>query len=100
MRAGLFIAATIAMFATSPGFAAGLSCRAKDGGPLFSVATVTEVPAAAVKMAGSEHCDVVYHLDGSRYELGGCDRQDVGLWSPREGSPLGQRHGRLRLVCQ
>ena len=61
---------------------------------------VTEVTAAAVKAKGAEQCDQVYHIDGQRYELGGCDRDYVGLWSPRDGSPIDRRHGRLPLTCR
>jgi hypothetical protein len=96
----MLIAAGVAAFGVSPVFAAELSCSAIAGGPPFKVTEVTEAPAAAIKLAGSESCDVVYHIDGSRYELGGCNREYVGLWSPREGSPLRHQHGRLPLVCK
>jgi hypothetical protein len=78
----------------------GVACRAIEGGGTFTPPEVREVPAAAVKARGSEKCDVVYHVDGARYELGGCNREYVGEWSPREGAPLGRKHGRLPLACR
>lgn len=100
MRTVALIAACASAFAASPTFAAELSCHAIAGGASFKVTEVMQVPAAAVKTAGSEKCDMAYHIDGRRYELGGCNREYVGVWSPREGSPLGHRHGRLPLACQ
>jgi hypothetical protein len=100
VRTALLIAAGVSALAVSPAFAADLSCSAVAGGPAFKVTEVTEVPAAATKSAGSEKCDIVYHIDGSRYELGGCNREYVGLWSPREGTPLRHQHARLPLVCK
>ena len=85
----------------SPSIAAGaLICQAIEGGGSFTPSQVREVPAAAVEARGSEKCDVVYHIDGHRYELGGCNREYVGEWSKREGVPIGRRHGRLPLTCQ
>jgi hypothetical protein len=100
MRRWILIAVYLSVSGTSPTLAAHLMCRAIGGGASFQISEVTEIPAAAVNMAGSEKCDIVYHVDGNRYELGGCNREYVGLWSPQEGSPLGHRHGRLQLVCE
>jgi len=100
MRTAILIVAGVSAFSVSPVFAVDLSCSAMAGGPSFKVTEVTEVPAAAAKMPGSEKCDMVYHVDNSRYELGGCNREYVGLWSPHEGIPLRHQHGRLQLVCQ
>jgi hypothetical protein len=100
MRTALLIAVGISALGVSPVLAVDLSCSAIAGGPSFKVIEVSEIAAAAVKAAGSEKCDMVYHIDGSRYELGGCNREYVGLWSPREGTPLRHQHGRLQLVCQ
>jgi hypothetical protein len=58
---------------TVPGFAFALTCRAGAGGPAFSPSDVREVTAAAVQARGAEQCDVVYHVDGKRFDLGGCD---------------------------
>ena len=55
---------------------------------------------AAVEACGSEKFDVVYHVDGPRYQLGGCDREYVGEWSKHDGIPIGHQHGRLGLDCQ
>jgi len=79
--------------------AAALTCRAVEGGAAFTPSEVREVPAAAVQMLGSEEGGVVYHVD-RRNELGGCNRKYVAAWGKREGSPIGHRHGRLRLACQ
>ena len=76
--------------------AGAASCRAVEGGPSFKPAEVREVPAAAVEARGSEICDVVYHVDGERYELGGCNRGYVGEWSKQDGAPIGRRHGDSR----
>jgi hypothetical protein len=80
--------------------AVALVCRAFEGGATFTPPEIREVPAAAVEARGSEKCDVVYHVDGQRYQLGGCNREYVGEWSKRDGIPLGHRHGRLGLDCQ
>jgi hypothetical protein len=66
---------------------------------MFTPPDIREVPAAAVEAKGSERCDVVYHLDGQRYQLG-CNREYVGEWSKRDGTRLGHRHGRLGLECR
>ncbi len=84
----------------APTTAAALTCRAFEGGATFIPAEIREVPAAAVEAKGSEKCDVVYHVDGQRYQLGGCNREYVGEWSKRDGVPIGHRHGRLGLDCQ
>jgi hypothetical protein len=84
----------------APGLAFALTCRASEGGATFTPPDIREVPAAAVEAKGSERCDVVYHVDGQRYQLGGCDREYVGEWSRRDGAPLGHRHGRLGLECR
>ena len=83
-----------------PTMAAALTCRALEGGAMFAPSEIREVPAAAVEAKGSEKCDVVYHVDGQRYQLGGCNREYVGEWSRRDGIPLGHRHGRLGLDCR
>jgi hypothetical protein len=83
-----------------PTMAAALTCRAFEGGAMFTPPEIREVPAAAVEAKGSEKCDVVYHVDGQRYQLGGCNREYVGEWSKRDGIPLGHRHGRLGLDCR
>jgi hypothetical protein len=80
--------------------AASLTCRALEGGATFTPSEIREVPAAAVEARGSEECDVVYHVDGQRYQLGGCNREYVGAWPKREGNPIGHRHGRLSLDCR
>ena len=80
--------------------ASALTCRPTGGGARFEVDEAREVPAAAVKAAGSEECDVVYHIDGKRYELGGCDRRLVGEWSLKNGDPRGFGHRRLALICK
>jgi hypothetical protein len=90
-------AAAVAISATSAG---ALTCQAIEGGGSFTPSQVREVAAAAVAARGSEMCDVVYHIDGHRYELGGCNRQYVGEWAKSEGAPIGRRHGRLPLTCQ
>ena len=84
----------------APNLAAALTCRVLEGGATFTPPEIREVPAAAVEVRGSEKCDVVYHVDGQRYQLGGCNREYVGEWSKRDGVPLGRRHGRLELACQ
>jgi hypothetical protein len=89
--------AAVAVSATS---ASALTCEATEGGGSFTPSQVREVAAAAVVARGSEKCDVVYHVDGQRYELGGCNRQYVGEWAKSEGAPIGRRHGRLPLACQ
>jgi hypothetical protein len=83
-----------------PTMAAALTCRAFEGGAMFTPPDIRAVPAAAVEAKGSEKCDVVYHVDGQRYQLGGCNREYVGEWSKRDGIPLGHRHGRLGLDCR
>jgi hypothetical protein len=100
MRTAMLIAAAVSTFGASSVFAADLTCSATAGGPSFQVAEVTEAPAAAVKARGAERCDIVYRIDGSRYELGGCNRESVALWSPTDGAPIGHQHGRLLLVCR
>jgi hypothetical protein len=90
----------VALIVELPANAVALTCRALEGGETFAPAKIREVPAAAVEARGSEKCDVVYHVDGQRYELGGCNREYVGEWSKREGDPLGHRHGRLALDCR
>jgi hypothetical protein len=91
--------AFIAMAALWPMSALALTCRSAEGGVPFAAGEVREVASAAVTMRGSEKCDVVYHVDHSRYELGGCNREYVGEWSKLEGAPIGYRHLRLRLSC-
>jgi hypothetical protein len=93
-----FIAAVSAIGA--PTMAVALTCRALEGGVTFTPSEIREVPAAAVEARGSEKCDVVYYVDGQRYQLGGCNRGYVGEWSKRDGIPLGHRHGRLALECR
>ncbi len=83
-----------------PTMAAAPTCRAFEGGVTFIPAEIREVPAAAVEAKGSGKCDVVYHVDGQRYQLGGCNREYVGEWPKRDSIPIGQRHGRLGLDCQ
>lgn len=100
MRTTMLIAGLLVTVAGLPAFAGSLSCHATAGGAAFDVTDITDVPAAAVKAAGAEKCDKVYHIEGQGYELGGCNRKYVGLWSPRQGSPLGYKHGRLPLICQ
>ena len=90
-------AATLALSATA---AAALTCQAIEGGGSFTPSQVRDVTAAAVEARGSEKCDVVYHVDDRRYELGGCNREYVGEWAKREGAPIGRRHGRLPLTCR
>jgi len=89
--------AIVAIWATPAG---ALTCQAIEGGGSFTPSQVREVVAAAVAPRGSEKCDVVYHVDGQRYELGGCNRRYVGEWAKSEGPPIGRRHGRLPLTCQ
>jgi hypothetical protein len=84
----------------APGLALALTCRASEGGRAFTPLDIREVPAAAVEAKGSETGDVVYHVDGQRYQLGGCNRENVGEWSKRDGAPLRHRHGRLGLECR
>ena len=84
----------------TPNLAAALSCRVLEGGATFAPPEIREVLAAAVEARGSEKCDVVYHVDGKWYQLGGCNREYVGEWSKREGAPLGHRHGQLALDCR
>ena len=91
--------ALAALFA-APGAAVALTCRAFEGGATFTPSEIREVPAAAVEAKGSEKCDVVYRVDGQKYQLGGCNREYVGEWSKRDGIPLGHRHGRLGLECR
>jgi hypothetical protein len=69
------------------GLAFGLACRASEGGATFTPPDIRKVPAAAVEAKGSEKCDVAYHVDGQRYQLGGCNREYVGEWSKRDGTP-------------
>jgi hypothetical protein len=95
-RCSIAIVAVLA----APGLAFGLTCRASEGGATFTPPDIREVPAAAVEAKGSEKCDVTYHVDGQRYQLGGCNREYVGEWSKRDGIPLGHRHGRLGLECR
>lgn len=83
-----------------PSSASALTCKPTRGGASFEAGEVREVPAAAIKAAGSEKCDVVYHVDGRRYELGGCDRKSVGEWSSKDGDPRGFGHKRLALFCK
>ncbi len=97
--AGCFVAGAVMLLA-SPAAAAALTCRAAEGGMSFTPADVRDVRAAEVEAHGSERCDVVYHVDGQRYELGGCNREYVGEWSKRDGAPMGHRHGRLQLICK
>lgn len=80
--------------------ASALTCRPSAGGVSFVADAVREAPVAAVRVAGSEKCDVVYHLRNGAYSLGGCNREYVGLWAPREGAPIGKRHGQIPLECQ
>jgi hypothetical protein len=84
----------------APTMAVAMSCRVFEGGTIFTPSEIREVASAAVEARGSEKCDVVYHVDGQRYQLGGCNREYVGEWSKRDGVPLGRRHGRLELACQ
>jgi hypothetical protein len=42
--------------------ASALTCRPSAGGVSFVADAVREAPVAAVRVAGSEKCDVVYHL--------------------------------------
>jgi hypothetical protein len=84
----------------APTAADALTCRVLEGGATFTPSEIREVPGAAVEARGSEKCDVVYRVDGQTYQLGGCNREYVGEWSKREGSPLGHRHGRLELACR
>jgi len=100
MRTTMLIAVLLSTFVGLPAFAGDLSCRAAAGGAVFRVTEIMDVPAAAAEAAGSEKCDKVYHIEGQGYELGGCNRKYVGLWSPGQGSPLGYKHGRLPLICQ
>ena len=93
----LAVAGLSAIFA---GDAFALTCRASEGGATFNPSEILEVTAAAVGAKGAEKCDVVYHVDGQRYQLGGCNREYVGEWSKREGAPVGHRHGRLALECR
>jgi hypothetical protein len=62
------------------------SCRVSEGGATFAPPDIREVPAVAVRAKGSEQCDVAYHVDGQRYQLGGCNREYVGEWSKRDGT--------------
>jgi hypothetical protein len=100
MRITMVVGACVFVFVAQAAAAPELSCRPQAGVEWFKTSEVTEVPSTAVQAKGSEACDRVYHVDGSRYELGGCDHTSVGLWSPRDGNPLGRQHGRLPLVCQ
>jgi hypothetical protein len=90
----------MASLVSSPATPGTLTCRAIAGGESFTPAGIREVPSAAVRARGSEECDVVYHVDGRRFELGGCNREYVGAWSAREGNPIGRQHGRLPLACR
>jgi hypothetical protein len=91
------VAAALALWATAAG---ALTCQAIEGGGSFTPSQVRDVTAAAVEAPGSEKCNVVYHVDNRRYELGGCNREYVGEWAKREGAPIGRRHGRLPVTCQ
>jgi hypothetical protein len=62
------------------GLASAVACRAAEGGATFTPPDIREVPAAAVEARGSEKCDVAYHVDGQRYQLGGCNREYLGEW--------------------
>ena len=93
------VAAVLAAIAEPTG-ALALTCRALEGGAPFVPSEIRDAPAAAVQARGSEKCDVVYRIDGGRYQLVGCNREYVGEWAKRDGAPLGHRHGRLDLACQ
>ena len=69
------------------GGGAALACRAFEVGATFIPAEIREVASAAIEARGSEKCDVVYHVDGQRYQLGGCNREYLGEWSKRDGVP-------------
>lgn len=105
MRSNRAVLATVASIGAvwvlgAPTLAVALTCRALEGGVAFAPVEIREVPAAAVESRGSEKCDVVYHVDGQRYQLGGCNREYVGEWSRRDGIPIGHAHGRLGLDCR
>jgi len=100
MRTATLLAVSLPLLLAQHGWAAVLSCRAATGGAPFAVSSVTDISAAAVSALGAERCDHVYRIDGSRYQLGGCNRRYVGPWSPVEGSPIGHNHGRLDLDCR
>jgi hypothetical protein len=78
--------------------AAELSCRV-TGGAAFSAARVVEVTAAAVRAIGSATCDVIYHVDGQSYFLGGCNLPNLAAWADPKVAPLGMNHPRLPLAC-
>jgi class 3 adenylate cyclase len=78
-----------------------LICRpVAGGGGSFTPTEIREVSDEEVRAAGSEQCDVVYHVGGKYYDLGGCNLGDLPVQSSSAATPFGARHGRLALDCR
>ena len=77
------------------------SCRALGKkSAWFPVSGAQEIAAGQARQPGALACDKVYHVDGKRYVLGGCNREYVGLEAKTPGAIIGARHARLNLECK